>query len=166
MGFNELVEFLQEKSTEQFNVTEGMLKDHKAFIVIESRNESYALTKLNGIRFNGEKVPLYLVRKNFLHFFNSQLMIKYVKNDGPSAMSQQQRDLLVKLVESHYNSQAKFLNLANLQSKEHGGVKIDFNSPAFMKVLFGVMQEKCPDVILPPPPTLSSLLLLSLREGY
>ena len=32
-------------------------------------------------------------------------MIKYVKNDGPSAMSQQQRDLLVKLVESHYNSQ-------------------------------------------------------------
>ena len=93
-------------------------------------------------------------------------MIKYVKNDGPSAMSQQQRDLLVKLVESHYNSQAKFLNLANLQSKEHGGVKIDFNSPAFMKVLFGVMQEKCPDVILPRPPTLSSLLLLSLREGY
>ena len=64
VGFNELVEFLQEKSTEQFNVTEGMLKDHKAFIVIESRNESYALTKLNGVRFNGEKVPRYFVSVN------------------------------------------------------------------------------------------------------
>ena len=50
-------------------------------------------------------------------------------------MGQKQRELLIALVGSHYNIQQKFLSLSNMQGKQHEDVKIDFNSPFFMKVL-------------------------------
>lgn len=45
-----------EKAGQPFSASESTGKGNKVFFVIDSREEAYALTKLNGVRFSGEKV--------------------------------------------------------------------------------------------------------------
>lgn len=125
----DLVEFLQNKAEQPFTVSESYITDGKAFLVIDNRQESIAVQKLSGIRYNQEK-----------------LLIRSVKYSGPSAMTEKYKGALVALVEPRFNAQANYLNLSKLQGIEVEGFKIDFNNLSTMRTLWSVIAQKCPTV--------------------
>lgn len=124
-----LASFLASNAAIAVTVKQTVQEQDKILIELENSGQAFAMKKLSGMRFFGEK-----------------LIIANVRREENVSMDTSAKTVLTQFVETHYKRDDKFISFANLGGQQIEGISFDFNNVAFMKTLFFAMAQKCSDV--------------------